>query len=84
MSLLNSVSGVGACVAWVAWVHKILARVEVSAWVAQIEIWSGSKKRRGCKCLTILSYSIESTVPSVVYNLIVPNEFNKLYSSPML
>ena len=35
------------------------------------------------KYLTILSYSIEQTAFSIEHDIIIPTEFNKLYSSSL-
>ena len=45
--------------------------------------WRGSKKRHGFKGVAILSYSLENTASSIKYDLIVPIQFNKLYSFPL-
>ena len=43
----------------------------------------GQKKRHGFKGVAILSYSLENTASSIKYDLIVPIQFNKLYSFPL-
>ena len=66
-----------AWVAWVAWI-EILAWV---AWVHKILAWVARVKKTTWVNVFLFNHTLQKTLSSIEYDLIVPTKFSKFYSS---